>query len=92
MNTQTIHARNTTCKCGCGGLDSMHAPRFKRSVRSVRPINAEVETAWGWRVKARALGEVKFPWGTETVADTLAHGWVRLSIECRARLLTTTEG
>lgn len=82
-----IHSRIDTCKCGCQGRDSMHARYFVRVVKDVIPFNQNIETAWGWTCKAKQLAQATFPWGVETVADTVLHGWVRMSAEFRKDLI-----
>jgi len=65
----------------------MHARYFDRVVKDVVSFNQNIETAWGWTCKAKELAHAKFPWGVETVANTVLHGWVRMSVESREGLL-----
>ncbi len=60
---QDILYRLSPCKCGCGGKDSWHAGRFKRSLRNVRVFDPPIEdTRHGDVVWLRlAIGEWKHP-------------------------------
>ena len=74
----SVLMRVATCTCGCGGKDPQHKARLKRVVRNVRTVEEDANER-GFRVVQR--GEIKTPWGVETVHRSVygSHlcGWVR---------------
>ena len=63
--TVEVLARQSGCRCGCGGSDSWHRHTFDRAVREVQVHESPVQLGRArWEA---ARGVVRLPWGYEQV-------------------------
>lgn len=66
-----ITNRLEACNCGCQGKDSWHSRDFNRTIHDVRICDKIVKVKAYKREENHAIreGEVRFPWGIETVYE-----------------------